>query len=181
MNTYENQQSAQTNHHDPHFYNEAGTGDAFVKAIAADGDGNVFVTGAIGGSAGIGISSPFTIAYSRGGTPLWTNRFEIPDGVANFNAIAADNAGNVFLTGWAGVLGNHTSDDFVTIKYAAQNPSPPLEIQRLGNSVVLSWTDAAFGLQSAPTITGTFTNVSGAASPYTNAITGGQRFFRLAK
>jgi len=32
---------------------------------------------------------------------------------------------------------------------------------------------------SAPASNGTFTNVPGAASPYTNAISGGQRFFRL--
>jgi hypothetical protein len=31
----------------------------------------------------------------------------------------------------------------------------------------------------APAITGTFTNVPGATSPYTNVITGGQQFFRL--
>jgi hypothetical protein len=34
-------------------------------------------------------------------------------------------------------------------------------------------------LQSAPTVTGTYTNVPGATSPYTNAITGSQKFFRL--
>lgn len=33
----------------------------------------------------------------------------------------------------------------------------------------------------APAITGTFTSVPGAARPYTNAISGSQRFFRLAK
>jgi hypothetical protein len=33
----------------------------------------------------------------------------------------------------------------------------------------------------APAITGTFTNVAGASSPYTKAISGGQRFFRLVQ
>jgi len=32
---------------------------------------------------------------------------------------------------------------------------------------------------SAPASNGTITNVPGAASPYTNSISGGQRFFRL--
>jgi hypothetical protein len=32
-----------------------------------------------------------------------------------------------------------------------------------------------------PPITGTFTNAPGAASPSTNSLSGGQRFFRLAK
>jgi hypothetical protein len=56
-----------------------------------------------------------------------------------------------------------------------------LNIQLVGNDVVLSWNDPAsvFALQAAPAATGTFTNVPGAASPYTNAITGAQQFFQL--
>jgi hypothetical protein len=56
-----------------------------------------------------------------------------------------------------------------------------LNIQLLSNNVVLSWNDPAsvFALQAAPAVTGVFTNVPGAASPYTNAITGGQQFFQL--
>jgi len=53
--------------------------------------------------------------------------------------------------------------------------------QLVGNSVVPSWANPAFGLQSAPAITGTFTNVPGATSPYTNTFSGGQRFFRLVQ
>lgn len=66
-------------------------------------------------------------------------------------------------------------------KYAAQATPPTLNIQRFGSFVVLSWTNAAFGLHAAPTITGTFTNVPGATSPYTNTFSGGQRFFRLVQ
>src|SRR5882724_9729009 len=40
-------------------------------------------------------------------------------------------------------------------------------------------TNAGFNLQSAPAVTGTFTNLSGATSPYTNVTTGPQQFFRL--
>src|SRR5438477_7886220 len=40
-------------------------------------------------------------------------------------------------------------------------------------------TNAGFNLQSAPILTGTFTNLPGATSPYTNALTGLQQFFRL--
>lgn len=42
------------------------------------------------------------------------------------------------------------------------------------NQLVLSWTNANFTLQSAPAITGTFTNLPAATSPYTNALTGPQ-------
>ncbi len=56
-----------------------------------------------------------------------------------------------------------------------------LNIQLNGASVVLSWDDPAsvFSLQSAPAVTGKFTNIPGATSPYTNSITGTQQHFRL--
>ena len=57
----------------------------------------------------------------------------------------------------------------------------PLHIQPAGKNVVLTWNDpsSAFSLQSAPLVNGTYTNVTSATSPYTNAITGAQQFFRL--
>jgi len=56
-----------------------------------------------------------------------------------------------------------------------------LNIQLISNAVVLSWNDPAsvFALLAAPAATGVFTNVPGAASPCTNAITGAQQFFQL--
>ena len=55
----------------------------------------------------------------------------------------------------------------------------PLAIRRSGTNVVLTWTNSAFGLQAAPAVIGAYINIPGAASPYTNAITGSQQFFRL--
>jgi hypothetical protein len=55
----------------------------------------------------------------------------------------------------------------------------PLNIQRVGTNVILTWTDPAFALQAAPLVTGTYTNVPGAFSPSTNAISGTQTYFRL--
>jgi hypothetical protein len=43
----------------------------------------------------------------------------------------------------------------------------------------LNWTNAGFSLQSAPAVTGTFTNIHGATSPYTNPAPRAQQFFRL--
>ncbi|MDB6025697.1 MAG: hypothetical protein JWM68_1920 [Verrucomicrobiales bacterium] len=57
--------------------------------------------------------------------------------------------------------------------------NPGLTVQRFGNEIILSWADAVFNLQSAPIVTGTYTNVLDATSPYTTSLTGGQRFFRL--
>jgi hypothetical protein len=60
-------------------------------------------------------------------------------------------------------------------------PAPePLQITRIGNDVVLSWTNALFKLQAAPAVTGPYTNVPGAVNTgYTNPISGSQKFFRL--
>ncbi len=54
----------------------------------------------------------------------------------------------------------------------------PLNIQQSGNNVVLTWSDSSFLLQSAPSVAGTYSNVIGASSPYTNAI-GSMQFYRL--
>jgi len=55
----------------------------------------------------------------------------------------------------------------------------PLNIQMAGVNVILSWTNSAFALQSAPSVGGTYTNVPNATSPFTNAVTDTQQFYRL--
>jgi hypothetical protein len=57
----------------------------------------------------------------------------------------------------------------------------PLNIQSITNGVVLSWNDpsSVFVLQAAPTVSGVFTNIPSASSPYTNAITNPQQYFQL--
>jgi uncharacterized repeat protein (TIGR03803 family) len=64
--------------------------------------------------------------------------------------------------------------------FAYTLPPPDLGIQLVGNTVILNWNDPAFVLQAASGVTGSFTNVPFAVSPYTNAITGSKVFFRLA-
>jgi len=59
-------------------------------------------------------------------------------------------------------------------------PTPPLlKVSRLSGEVVLSWTNAAFSLQSATNVAGPFLTISGATSPFTNSTSGLQRCFRL--
>ena len=55
----------------------------------------------------------------------------------------------------------------------------PLNIQGVQNSAVLSWTNSAFSLQSATAVKGPFVTITNATSPYTNAISGAQQYFRL--
>src|SRR5262249_4022969 len=67
----------------------------------------------------------------------------------------------------------------VTIKYSSSIPLPRLDFQKQNSQLVLNWTNANFILQSAPALTGTFTNIPAATSPFTNSLTGPQQFFRL--
>jgi hypothetical protein len=55
----------------------------------------------------------------------------------------------------------------------------PLQIQHLGNNVVLSWSNPAFSLAASSVVSGGYTKIPGASSPYTNAILASTRFFRL--
>jgi hypothetical protein len=55
--------------------------------------------------------------------------------------------------------------------------SARLTINKVGTKVVLTW--PAGTLQAAPVVTGTYTNVTGASSPYTNAVSGSATFYRL--
>ncbi len=66
--------------------------------------------------------------------------------------------------------------------------APRLTILPSGTNNILTWpTNAAgfdytqFILQSAPAVTGTFTNIPGATSPHANAIAGAQQFYRLSR
>ncbi len=58
---------------------------------------------------------------------------------------------------------------------------PVLGIERSGADVILRWDTPHFTLQTATNILGTYAPISGATSPYTNAIgPEPQRFFRLS-
>lgn len=153
--------------------------DGEPHGLAVDGIGNVYVTGLSYGSNNN--YDYATVGYSSAGLPLWTNRY---NGTGNGDdiaqGIAVDSAGNVLVTGSS--VGSDGKTDFVTIKYAGQNPSPVptlIQMQWIGSELRLSWTNTALLLQSAPSVAGPFTNVPGAISPYSQSITGPGRFFRL--
>src|ERR1051326_5272584 len=137
-------------------YNGPGNNFDEPRAIAVDSAGNVFVTG-WSWKGSVYTSADFaTVAYSGAGVPLWTNRYNGPlNDDDEANAIAVDSSGNVFVNGWSTGIGS------VTIKYSS-SVQPRLAIQRLSNQVVLSWNNAGFNLQAAPTIGDSFTNLAGA-------------------
>jgi hypothetical protein len=151
-----------------------------ATAIAVDSVGNVFVTGhsTVDSLPTPAIEDWATVAYSKTGEPLWENRYNSPDNLySRANAIAVDQAGNVFVAGFAGHADGYY---YTTIKYSSSvPPHVRLDFQKLNNELVLSWTNVGFNLQSAPTITSTFTNIPGATSPYTNSLAAPRQFFRL--
>jgi len=89
-------------------YNGPGNGEDDAYAMAVDGQGNVYVTGASYGS-GIGY---MTIKYNSNGDTLWVRTHNRP-GCAY--AIAVDESGNVYVTGECYDSG--TFWDYATIKY----------------------------------------------------------------
>ncbi|MEX2189619.1 MAG: SBBP repeat-containing protein [Bacteroidota bacterium] len=85
------------------------------KAIAVDGDGNVYV----GGESG---NNYVLIKYNAAGDSLWTRWY---NGTANQTdqvySIALNDAGEIYITGRSG--GSGSGYDIVTIKYSAAGDS----------------------------------------------------------
>ncbi len=144
-------------------------------ALAVDASGAVFVTGTSGlGIAGL-VPEATTIAYSSEGLAIWTNRL-----AGSAVAMSMDPSGNTYVVGTQFTVGTSKTEIF-TVKYASLIPSPvPLRSERSGDSLVLSWADARFHLQSSPSVNSTFTNIQGVISPVTITNQGAQQFFRLA-
>jgi len=97
-------------------YDGEGSGTDWGWAVAADGDGNVIVTGR---SAGLGTDFDYaTVKYDASGTELWTAIYAGPVGSGQQDwayAVAVDAVGNSYVTG--GSLELLTDDDCRTFKY----------------------------------------------------------------
>ena len=106
-------------------YNGPGPGNAYdsATALAVDAAGNVYVTGH---SAGSGTSADCaTVKYDTNGNQLWVARYNGPGNNTDAaSALAADAAGNVYVTGYVYVTGPNEGAtsfdyDYATIKYGA--------------------------------------------------------------
>jgi len=100
-------------------YNGPGNGEDSPRALAADAQGNVYVTGA---SPGKGSSFDYaTIKYSPSGKRLWVRRYNGPgNGHDAATALAVDPKGNVYATG--STEENGVGEDYcnyATVKYSA--------------------------------------------------------------
>ncbi len=156
-------------------YREAGDQFTYPTALAADASGNVFVTGY---ALANGAYEYATVAYSDAGMPLWTNRYN-QEGYSSYaTALAVNRVGNTVVTGYSDRLPVH-GRDYLTIMYSS-TVQIRLSVQQEENHLVLRWPNQGLLLQCAPSITGLFTNIPGAASPYTNSISSAQQYFRLS-
>lgn len=98
------------------------------KAIAADKNGNVFITGSMASAT---FDDYLTLKYSSGGALLWTNSYAGPGaGTDDPNAIALDAHGNVFVTGYSR---GTNFPEFATIKYS--NDGVPVWTNRFNASL----------------------------------------------
>ena len=101
-----------TNH-----YIGLGASNGMLSATATDNAGNLY---------GVGYSVPpggtnneaVLVKYAGDGTALWTNHFDGPPGSeADGFALAVNDAGNIYLTGQAG-LAHNANAQFATVKFA---------------------------------------------------------------
>jgi uncharacterized delta-60 repeat protein len=96
-------------------YDGPGNGDDVANTLAVDDSGNVYVTGY---SEGSGTQEDYaTIKYDPDGNQLWEIRYNGPGDSTDYaNALAVDNSGNVYVTGYS--EGSGTQEDYATIKYS---------------------------------------------------------------
>ena len=167
--------------------NTDGTGFTTLHSFAGPGDGanpeaglillgnTLYGTAAYGGSSGNGT----VFAVGTDGTGF-TNLYSFTGG-----SDGGDPTGGLILSGktlYGSAQCGGSSGKGTLFSISLPVSSPQLTIAPSGVNIILTWpTNAAgFTLQSAPALTATFINIPGVTSPYTNAITGAQQFFRLA-
>jgi hypothetical protein len=109
-------------------YPQPPSGSSAATSIAVDTANNVYVTGA---SPGTNSNNDIvTIKYGPNGNQVWLQRYQSPgNGNAAGNAIAVDNNGNVYVTGYDTTAAGGT--EIVTIKYS------PLVLQMQANGSIL--------------------------------------------
>ena len=162
--------------------NTDGTGFTVLRSFGGSpGDGRYPAT-VLAVSAGVLYGTTVTGGWSTDGTLFMINTDGT--GYAVLKQFAgSDGAYPGRLTMSDGTLYGTTSRggslDFGTVFKLELSTPCFLSAQPLGSAIVLHWSNPAYTLQAAPAVTGTYTNIHGATSPYTSAISGPQRFFRL--
>lgn len=98
-------------------YNGTGNDYDITTGIAADGSGNIIVTGYSSGSSSA--EDYATVKYDPQGNSLWVNRYNGSSNSYDIStSIDADDLGNVYVTGYS--YDDLTSEDYATIKYSPE-------------------------------------------------------------
>ncbi|MCL5097962.1 MAG: hypothetical protein M1608_10640, partial [Candidatus Omnitrophica bacterium] len=120
----------------------------------------------------IGDESPVTFTAATGGftagNTIYFKAVPVTDGQITGNFHGIPNAPNL------GILSGLTID----LNPAEVAPPGPLSISMQANQVAISWTGAGT-LQSADAVTGPWSDVTDASSPYLVSPSGNQKFYRL--
>jgi hypothetical protein len=171
-----------TNFYPPFF--EGPTGAAL--AIAVDHANNAYTTGYVSEPNAADnhmVTNLVTIKYDNNGNQVWLQQYAPPGNggtVAVGNAIAVDNSGNVYVTGYESTEAGGT--EIVTIKY-----SPTVLQPLVSGAVLLQWQgspgesfkiEASTNLQTWQTIGAVTADTNGVAQfNDTNAPNFGSRFY----
>ncbi len=165
---------------------------------STNGDGAAPQSGLIAGPGGVfygattkgginGNGTVFQVTTNGVLTPLYSFTAEIfngseaytnADGLMVQGALTLGSDGNLY--GTANMGGNTGNGTVFQLALAPAISLPgQLSIRLIPGKVVLQWTNASSSLQTAGQVVGTYTNVPGTTSPYTNPIVNVRQFFRL--
>lgn len=115
------------------------------------------------------------VGYANGTLSFHLESWHVPELVFNFGNVAAS-AGRTLSLHTDGTSGTQIA--LSRVNYDVPGTAPVrLSIAKYANEVVLTWPTGT--LQGAPDVSGTYTNIVGATSPYTNTVSGARGFFRV--
>jgi len=115
-----------------------------------------------------------SVNYANGTLSFHLESWRAPELVFNFANVAAS-AGRTLSLHTDGSSGTQIAVS--RVNYAVAAAPVTLSIAKSGSDVVLTWPTGT--LQGSGSVTGPYTNVVGATSPYTKTVSGGQGYFRV--
>jgi hypothetical protein len=115
-----------------------------------------------------------SVSYASGTLSFHLESWRAPELLFKFANIAAS-AGRTLSLHTDGSSG--TQITLSRVNYASSVAPVTLSIAKSGSDIVLTWPTGT--LQESGSVTGTYTNVAGATSPYTNSVSDAQGYFRV--